>query len=677
MSPETFARSLDRVTQTNDLILGIDTGGTYTDAVLMDADHVLIAKAKALTTHGELSVGIGAAIEAVVAEASVETGRIAQVSLSTTLATNALVEGQGARAALVMIGFSQADMARAGLGEALGSDPVCFCPGGHDSHGRASPLDLAPLEAFLDGAGGTAEGIAVAACFAVRNPEHEIAAREMIRTRTGQPVTLSHELTASLGGPKRALTTLLNARLVPMVDGLLSALQDKLAERGIHAPVLVVRGDGSLVSTLFARSRPIETILSGPAASVIGARHLTGLDQAIVSDIGGTTTDVAVLDGGRPRLDQQGAAVGGHRTMVEAVAMRTYGLGGDSEVSIDDSALDPELRLGPRRAVPVSLLAVTHGAMVHAVLDKQASAFIPPRHAGRFVIAVRQQRQPDPADKAASEIMARLADGPRAYAEVAQSAPAVAAVERLAKSGFVRIAGFTPSDAAHVTGAQSLWDADAALKAADLFARRRTGRGEPLARSGTEIARSVLQAVTRRTAVVVLETALADAGIDPAAAHSLAAAHAIDRVPGIANFAVTLDRPVIGLGASAGLHYAALDRHFGAKAVVPEDADVANAIGAAVGMVRVSAEVTVIAPAQDLYRVMLPDGPSDHVGREAALAEARRHAETAVRAKALRAGAETPDIRIDEDIRTVPMEGMELFVEATIRATATGRPRLV
>src|SRR5690606_9372711 len=146
---------------------------------------------------------------------------------------------------------------------------------------------------------------------------------ELVRTRTGLPVTASHELSANLGGPRRSLTTLLNSRLIPMIERLVAATESFLPRRGIPAPLMVVRRDGARVSADFARARPIETILSGPAASLVGARHLTGLDDALVSDIGGTTTDVAVLDRGRPRLDPEGALVGGHRTMVEAVAMRT------------------------------------------------------------------------------------------------------------------------------------------------------------------------------------------------------------------------------------------------------------------------------------------------------------------------------------------------------------------
>ena len=164
----------------------------------------------------------------------------------------------------------------------------------------------------------------------------------------------------SSAGRAARLTTLLNARLISMIDRLVAATEGFLKARGIAAPLMVVRGDGALVSAGFARARPIETILSGPAASLVGARHMTGLDNAVVSDIGGTTTDVAVLDNGRPRLDPEGATVGGFRTMVEAVAMRTFGLGGDSEVALQDGGLDPRLLLGPRRLVPLG--AGRHGA---------------------------------------------------------------------------------------------------------------------------------------------------------------------------------------------------------------------------------------------------------------------------------------------------------------------------
>ncbi|MBN9054315.1 MAG: hydantoinase/oxoprolinase family protein, partial [Rhizobiales bacterium] len=282
------------------LLLGIDTGGTYTDAVLYSETQGVVARAKALTTRHDLSVGISGAVEAVLSEAKAPVSAIGLVSLSTTLATNALVEGQGGRAGLVMIGFGPEDLKRDGLADALGNDPVLFLPGGHNVHGNEAPLDMTALDEVLPVLAETVSSFAVAGYFAVRNPAHEERVRDRIRAVSHLPVTCSHELSSRLGGPRRALTTLLNARLVSMIDRLIGSCEDYLKRRGIDVPMMVVRGDGALISAAEARLRPIETILSGPAASLVGARHLTGLDNAVVSDIGGTTTDVAVLDGGRP-----------------------------------------------------------------------------------------------------------------------------------------------------------------------------------------------------------------------------------------------------------------------------------------------------------------------------------------------------------------------------------------
>ncbi|MEZ5751585.1 MAG: hydantoinase/oxoprolinase N-terminal domain-containing protein [Paracoccaceae bacterium] len=292
------------------IFLGVDTGGTYTDAVLLDdTTQTILARAKALTSRPDLSVGIGGAIDAVLAERGDDAARqIAIVSLSTTLATNALVEGQGARAALVLIGFDAGDKRRAGLSDALADSPLIELAGGHNhAGGEARPFDADALAQALDALPDGIGAIAVAAAFATRNPAHEIEARTVIRARTGLPVTCSHELSAGLNGPKRALTALLNARLVPMIDRLVGACESHLARRDINAPLMVVRGDGALVSAALVRERPIETILSGPAASIAGAAWLTGVKDALVSDIGGTTTDVCLLADGRPAIDPDGA----------------------------------------------------------------------------------------------------------------------------------------------------------------------------------------------------------------------------------------------------------------------------------------------------------------------------------------------------------------------------------
>ncbi len=184
---------------TEQLLLGIDTGGTYTDAVLFSETRGVIAKAKALTTRHDLAVGIAGAVDAVLASTQVAPSAIGLVSLSTTLATNALVEGQGGRAGLIMIGFGPEDLARDGLADALGTDPVLFIAGGHNVHGHETPLDMAALDAALPALAETVSSFAVAGYFAVRNPAHEQRVRARIRAVSHRPVTCSHELSSKLG----------------------------------------------------------------------------------------------------------------------------------------------------------------------------------------------------------------------------------------------------------------------------------------------------------------------------------------------------------------------------------------------------------------------------------------------------------------------------------------------
>ncbi|MEM6482562.1 MAG: hydantoinase/oxoprolinase family protein, partial [Pseudomonadota bacterium] len=331
------------------MLLGVDTGGTYTDAVLIKDQTSVIASAKALTTRHDLAIGVGEAVHKVLTQSAVSPDEITMASLSTTLATNALVEGQGGRIALVYIGFRESDLGTHGLNDALAGDPVLVLKGGHSHAGHeAHPLDETACSAWLETVSGVS-AFAVASQFATRNPDHEQRIAALIQGNTGKPVTCSHHLSSRLNGPKRALTAVLNARLIGMIAHLIEQAEDKLQQIGIDAPLMVVRGDGALISAAQAKEKPIETILSGPAASLVGARWLTKQETAIVSDIGGTTTDVALLREGRPAIDPAGAQVGPWRTMVEAVAMRTTGLGGDSEVHVVEDGLEGGLTLGPRR----------------------------------------------------------------------------------------------------------------------------------------------------------------------------------------------------------------------------------------------------------------------------------------------------------------------------------------
>ena len=660
-------------------LLGVDTGGTYTDAVLMDADMTrIVAKAKSPTTHPDLAGGIGAAIDAVIAQARVAPGDIGLVSLSTTLATNALVEGRGGRVALVFAGFDPGDLDRDGLAQALGGDPVIHLDGGHDHAGtELAPLDLHALDAALRDLPSGITGLAVAARFATRNPAHEIAIRDRIRDRTGRPVTCSHELSSGLGGPKRALTAVLNARLIGMIANLVDACEGHLSRRGIAAPLMVVRGDGALIPATLARARPIETILSGPAASAVGAGWLTNEGDALVSDIGGTTTDVCILRGGMPRIDPDGARVGGHRTMVEAVAMRTTGLGGDSAVTLAEG-LPVRLTLGPRRVLPVAVLAARAGAMVHAAFDRWLSRDTPGEGDGRFALPL-VTRAPDGLDRREAEVMDRLLAGPAPRDAIVSTRLESSALDRLVARGHALEAGVTPTDAVHVAGLVSTGDVTAARAALALFARRRTARGDRIASDAAAAAALVLDALTDRTVACLLEAAFAEDGWTGApetlARHPLTRA-GLDGRRGALRHDVALDVPLIGLGASAARLYGPVGARLRTMTLLPPDGDVANAIGAVAGQVAMTARGTMTRSASGDYILHLPDGRlrmSDRDAAEAALETALgRHARDA----AMAAGVPDPQVVVSREVDAVDIDGLQVFVEARIEATARGRPRL-
>lgn len=660
------------------LRLGFDTGGTYTDAVLYSPARGIVASAKSLTTRHDLSIGIAGAAQAVIAKANAAPSDIGLVSMSTTLATNALVEGQGGRVALVGIGFEPSDLARGGLTEALGKDPLILVRGGHDASGRARPFDQDALKAALVELGDAVSGIAIAALFAVRNPAHEIAARDIVRTLGDTPVTLSHELSSKLGGPRRALTTLLNARLVGLIGRLIAATQGFLAKSGITAPLMVVRGDGALVSAAFAANRPIETILSGPAASLVGAQFLTGLQNAIISDIGGTTTDIALLTNGRPRLDDDGATVGGFQTMVEAVAMRTHGLGGDSEVTLCEGGLEARLSLGPRRILPLALVDENSLSIVKSTLEKQLKSETQNRLDGRFAfrtgLSERFAAGLTPTEAALYE---KLTLGLQPLTEIINSAPQMTTLNRLVVRGLVMICGYTPTDAQHVLGRQINGDRAAALLGAELFAKKRDGRGLPICQNADALAELTIAQLIIKSSELILETAFSEDGIDGSAIlKSSLVQRALAGQNGVAKFELSLDRPIIGLGASASLIYPQVGKRLNTSAVIPEHADVANAVGAVVGEVRVKVSAHIAQPEEGKFRVSLADIVKDFLDETIALDFARAQSAALSVQRAGHAGATDAHVDLDEDIKVATIEGQRKFIEATIHATAHGRPRL-
>jgi len=670
------------------LLLGIDTGGTYTDAVLFDEGaRQVVAAAKALTTKHDLALGVGAAIDRALAAGPPDAAqRIGLVSLSTTLATNAIVERHGFPVALVLIGQRREALERAGLAQALGGDPALFVDGGHNPDGgERAPLDEAALRAALPDLQKKAAAVAVSGYFAVRNPTHEQRVRDLIRRETGMPVTCGHELASALDAPRRALTALLNARLIPLLQQLILAVRGRLDASGVAAPLMVVKGDGSLIAAETALTRPVETILSGPAASVVGAQFLAGEADCVVSDIGGTTTDIAVLKDGRPVMDPDGAAVGGYRTMVEAVAVRTVGLGGDSEIRLD---AEKRLVAGPRRALPLSLLARDWPDAL-AVLREQLARPWGKTHDGRFALRLRPL---DGGGLSRNEALLweRLEAGPTALEALFAGRPSEQPLQRLVDRGLVILSAFTPSDAAHVLGLQADWQGEAAALGAALWARTERRPGLPVAADTETFARTVFDLVVRQSAEAVLEAALAEedreagvrgAGPSPSARRFLDVALAPPAADGgagrLVSFAATLGRPLVGIGAPAATYYPEIARRLHTRAVAPPNGDVCNAVGAVAGGVSQSESLLITQPEEGRFRLHTLTGGEDFRSLDEAAERAERLARDGAARKAREAGAGEIRVELRRADKTATVAGSyEIFVESTVTAIAYGRPRI-
>ena len=672
------------------ILLGFDTGGTYTDAIIYDEDAGVLASAKALTTKADLSVGLGNALSQLPFE-HVAAARL--VSVSTTLATNAMVEAHATPAALILVGQDERALGRAGLGALVGDGPVVFIAGGHTGTGKeAEPLDEEALKTAIRKLDSQVESFAVAGYFSVRNPAHEDRVRDLIREMTHKPVTCSHELSSGLDAPRRALTTLINARLISLLQGLIVSVQEMMNERDINAPLMVVRGDGSLISAASALERPVETILSGPAASVIGASHLSGETSGVVSDMGGTTTDVVLFENGRPTVNRDGAMVGGWRTMVEAVNVRTYGLGGDSEVRHDEYA---NILLGPRRVVPLSLMVHEHPDALDT-LKKQMERPVPAAHDGRFAILLRDPddgkltvstgRKPGRTER---QIFEKLRQGPTQLHQISTLGMGETVLARLVGEGKVVIAAFTPSDASHVLGRQDTWNREAAELGATLYVRRLFDLGHYYVADDAEgFSRVVFERAVVESAKTVTGAVLAEHyGIEPEVNSRLghflletATRHTGAEKPGPLDITIDLDRPLLAIGAPAATYYggdAGAAARIKAPLITLPHADVANAVGAVVGSVKGDAQALITEPEPGRFRVHSDLGIEDFPTLEAAdqFAETSMREMAETRAKE-RGASETDTVLKRDEIKVEIVGGGHVFVESKLTATSRGRPDL-
>ena len=396
--------------------------------------------------------------------------------------------------------------------------------------------------------------------------------------------------------------------------------------------------------------------------------------------MGGTTTDIAVVSGGRPVIRAEGALVGAWRTMVEAVDVRTSGLGGDSEVHFDRQM---RLMVGPRKAMPLSLLAHKFPAAL-AQLRSIAELERLPEHATQFAI-----RNPDRAPPAhLSAIERRVWDAleltPRHVSTVVRSASGLDALRRLADAGLVTLAAFTPSDAMHVLDRQHGWCREGAECGARILAiEERNARALSVAVSPQAICERTYEHVVRESGRVLLAAALAnDPGIE-AKGHGwgvlgdrlIEETVAGRRFSSLMQAVFGLARPLIAIGAPVGAYYREVARRLGARLSIPEHAAVCNAVGAVAGVVSQTVEILVNQPTFKVFRVHDPAGSQDYPDPEPALEHAQRISRALALAAARRAGAVDPhvDTSVTERLAHIGA-GADYLAEAVARSTATGRP---
>ena len=658
------------------LVLGIDTGGTYTDGVLLDYDsRRLLAAHKSLTTKRDLALGIEEVIKGI---KIADPAAVKMVSISTTLATNAIAEGKGKRVALLLIGYDPELIAAFNMAGRFATSHYYYFRGGHDLFGQESePLDLRAIMAIVNQIKDQVDAIAISGYFSPLNPDHENRTGEAIADVCDLPLVLGHHLSTKLGSVERATTAALNASLLAVLQEFVLAVRQAMQRRHIDAPLMVVRGDGTLMSAGVAVRTPVETIHSGPAASAIGGHFLSGLDDALVIDIGGTTTDIALLQNGQVAVSEAGASVNGYKTAVKAANLLSIALGGDSHLRLSRAG---ELLVGPSRVVPLAYLARQYPQVCPQLkaLSNRAWAETTPDWLDYWFL-LREPRRPGRL-KAGREqaLIDFLHAGPQPLPDILKQLnllhPAQLDVADLLRREIIGQAGLTPTDLLHVEARYTPWDSEAACLALEVFSRLQ--RQDP-----AEIRRQVWAQMTE-TIVHAVVTFLSGKTLRP---DNLARDDDIGRwffynsLPTRTNHPhletrIRLRRPIIGIGAPAGIFLKDVAETLQTDLILPEHHQVANAVGAIAGSVMVTEETLVYprlsSEGLDVigYTVQGCNGRQEFEEAGAALAHARISSRALALDAALRAGAANPQV-ILEELR----EGLDTY---RIRAKAVGNPRL-
>ena len=665
--------------------LGIDTGGTFTDGVIFDLEKRTVeAKTKVETTRHDLTLAVNNCLDQLIAAFKhkngdqVDFGQIKMVSVSTTLATNAIVEGQGAEVGLIQIGFE----AREGL-------PTPYyevIPGGCNIKGRiVEEVDLEAAEKAILEMKDHVDAFAVSGYLCIRNPIQEIEVMELIHKLTGYPVVAAHQLSSELGMHERTVTAILNARLMPLITDLMDSVKQGMERMDIEAPLMVVRGDGSLISEAKAREKPIETILSGPAASIIGALTLTGVKDGLVVDMGGTTTDVAVLKDGHPSLNKEGARVGGWLTRVKAAQITTIGLGGDSLIQVSKSAV---LTIGPQRVFPLSWIASQHPYLTDELEDIHTVDYSMMDTQPNFILAYIRDPFHIKLTATEQQILDLIREGPHTLHYISKKlgkAIDLLPWQRLVNVASVHRAALTPTDVLHVRGDLDLWDRRAAeLGTHMLAARYRTGI--------EEFTDTVLEEAIYKLALVTIDRLLEEEVLnflfnkEDGRQNLLrkALGQKINKKEKLFDLSITLGLPLVAVGAPVDAYFPALAEKLNAELYLPENADVANAVGTVSGQAMERVTVLVKPGEGGGFLVHTPTKREFFMIFEEAIDYACKEGRNYVYEQASAGGAQDIETVLERQDRYSKMTAFseddtermdtKIFIETVIEVSAVGRP---
>jgi len=660
--------------------LGIDTGGTYTDGVIYDFDtSQVVAAVKSLTTKEDLSIGITNVLENLPLQ-WIE--KVKLVSLSTTLATNACVEGKGSRAGLLLLGYDEKLLKRLGRQYGLeGNDIIHVLAGSHGQRGEV--LEEPDWEAFkqiLSNMEKQVDAIGIAEYWGLRNPEYEITAKELVRTCTRLPVVCAHELSGEINSLRRASTTLLNARLIPLIDGLIQSVRKSLTEKGIKAPLMIVRGDGSLMTERFAREKPVETLLSGPAASVVGGMRLSGKEDCIVVDIGGTTTDLAVVRNGKTHQVEDGVDVGGWRTGTRAIQVQTTGLGGDSLITFDHNEY---ITLGPRKAAPLCWLASRWPDVILELQRIQESEEWHTLSLSEFFYQIRPVEKGLQLGVEEQAIITALSQGPLSIEKLSRavnSRPYFLKTEHLEFLGLIGKSGLTPTDLMHIDGTFSEWNTTAAALGANILSSRLHMTVEELAQKVFRIAGERLYTLI---STFLLERNWGHTAGDWKGTDQKLLMMGYEQRDGEISFMPTVSLPLVGIGAPTHAFLPEIARKLGTECIIPENAGVANAVGAITGSI-LAEEIIVIKPQHESWGV---DGYHCHSTRQRhrvetyseAIAWSQIEARELVEQKLADMGADQSEIFVDrqeDKARAKGEKSQEFLLETRVVAHGMGKIKM-